>query len=82
MNVPSLKLVFDRKKQATNTKEASVEFLICYKYKKKYIATGVRLHEKEWKPDLHVVGRVDAPELNELLNKQIFMLDPKTLRLL
>lgn len=71
MKVPSIKLVFDRKKVATNTKEASVEFLICHEYKKKYIATGVRLHDKEWKPDLHVVGRVDAPELNELLNKQI-----------
>jgi len=71
MKVPSIKLVFDRKKVATHIKEASVEFLICHEYKKKYIATGVRLHDKEWKPDLHVVGRVDAPELNELLNKQI-----------
>lgn len=71
MKVPSIKLIFDRKKVATATKEASVEFLICHEYKKKYIATGVRLHDKEWKPDVHVVNRVDAPELNELLNKQI-----------
>lgn len=71
IKMPAISLIYDRKKKATKTKEASVEIRICHDYKKKYITTGVRLLPKEWNQDAHVVGRVDAPELNETLDKQL-----------
>lgn len=39
--MPSVSLVYDRKKTATRTKAAVVEIRISYDYRKKYISTGV-----------------------------------------
>lgn len=66
MKVPNLTLVYDRKCQATNKKDAVVELRITAENKRKYISTGVKLFPKEWSNG-SVVGRKDWKELNDQL---------------
>ena len=66
MSLPILTLVFDRKKQATNKKPASVELRITHYKTQKYLSTGIRLYAKEWQNGM-VVRRDDAAELQETL---------------
>ena len=67
MGNPILTLVYDRKKMASRTKEASVELRITYERKQRYVATGVRLLPKHWKNG-QVRDRIDAYELQETLD--------------
>lgn len=64
--MPSVSLVYDRKKTATRTRAAVVEIRISYDYRKKYISTGVKVLPKEWRNGM-VTGRLDAIELNKAL---------------
>lgn len=64
--MPSVSLVYDRKKTAARTKAAVVEIRISYDYRKKYISTGVKVLPKEWRNGM-VTGRLDAIELNKAL---------------
>ena len=64
--MPSLSLVYDRKKTGGRNKEAVVEIRISYDYRKKYISTGVKVLPKEWHNGM-VTGRPDAIELNKAL---------------
>ena len=66
MILPTFKFVYDRKKTATSTKEASVELRISHERKSKYISTGIRLLPKHWRG--YVTNRADAAELNEALD--------------
>ena len=67
MGNPILTLVYDRKKTASRTREASVELRITYERKQRYLATGVRLLPKHWKNG-QVRDRIDAYELQETLD--------------
>lgn len=67
MILPSLTFVYDRKKVATTTKEASVELRISHERKSKYMATGIRLLPKHWRGH-YVTNRPDAAELNDALD--------------
>ena len=62
-----LVFVYDRKKKSTNKRPASVELRLTLERKTKYMSTGIRLLPKEWQRGT-VVNRMDAAELNELLN--------------
>ena len=69
---PILQFVFDRKKQASTNKEGSVELRITFERKQKYITSGVRVLKKQWhKGTRTVIGRFDAAELNETLEKLV-----------
>lgn len=61
-----LAFVYNRKGNASKTKEATVELRITYERKQKYIATGIRLLPKHWKRGV-VVNRMDAAEINRAL---------------
>lgn len=67
MIVPILVFVYDRKKKSSNKRPASVELRLTLERKTKYMSTGIRLLPKEWQRGT-VVNRMDAAELNELLN--------------
>ena len=68
MGTPTLKLLFDRNKRASKTKEGSVELRIGFERKKKYATTGVRVFPREWR-DGRVVNRLDAVELQRTLDE-------------
>lgn len=60
------KLIFDRRKTASRTREGYVEVRVTIDRVTKYISTGVRVHKNEWSTD-RVVNRQDADTLNERL---------------
>jgi len=60
------KLIFDRRKTASRTREGYVEVRVTIDRVTKYISTGVRVHKNEWATD-RVVNRQDADVLNERL---------------
>ena len=62
MKLPTIKFVFNRRKNATKKHPASVELRIGQGLKCKYLATGIRLLPKEWGHD-RVTNRPDYMEL-------------------
>jgi site-specific recombinase XerD len=60
--------VYDRRKRASSVKYGTVELVVTFERKRKYITTGIRLYPKEWRGG-HVVGRIDAMELNDSLDR-------------
>lgn len=71
MKIPTVKLVFDRKKVATKKKKGLVQMQILYERKRKWSATGVYLYKGQWDDIKWVVNRTDMFELNEFLRKQV-----------
>ena len=67
MKQPTLRIVFDRKKQATKEKKALVQIEVVWERKKKYISTGVKLCKNEWNDVMWCVNRFDMEEINERL---------------
>ena len=67
MGTPIFKLVFDRKKRASNIKEGSIELRITYNRVQRFITTGVRVLPRQWKAD-RIVNRMDAFELQQTLD--------------
>ena len=60
------KLIFDRRKTASRTREGYVEVRVTIDRMTKYISTGVRVYKNEWAAD-RVVNRKDAHALNDRL---------------
>ena len=60
------KLIFDRRKTASRTREGYIEVRVTIDRTTKYISTGVRVCKNEWATD-RVVNRRDAETLNERL---------------
>ena len=60
------KIVFDRRKMASRTREGIIEIRVIIDRKAIYLSTGVRVHKNEWATD-RVVNRQDADILNERL---------------
>lgn len=68
MGTPTLKLMFDRNKRASKTKEGSIELRIGFDRKKKYATTGVRVFPREWRNG-RIAHRLDAIELQRTLDE-------------
>ena len=62
----TIKVIFDRRKTASRTREGYIEVRVTIDRTTKYISTGVRVHKNEWATD-RVVNRQDADTLNERL---------------
>ena len=60
------KLIFDRRKTDSRTREGYVEVRVTIDRMTKYISTGVRVYKNEWAAD-RVVNRRDAQALNDRL---------------
>lgn len=65
MKYPTTRFVFDRKKTATEKKDALIQIEVLLESKKKYITTGVRVYKGQWSAKTHVTGRDDMITLNE-----------------
>ena len=63
---PKLTFVFDRKGNASKTKEGVVELVISYNGVRRYFSTGVWVYPQEW-ANGSVVGRMDWKILNDQL---------------
>lgn len=67
MGTPIFKLLFDRRKRASNSKEGAIELRITYNRIQRFATTGVRVLPKQWKNGF-IVNRLDAPELQHTLD--------------
>ncbi|MBR1879156.1 MAG: site-specific integrase [Prevotella sp.] len=70
IKTPLLAYIYNRYGKATSNKEAVVELRITYERRQKYISTGIWLLPKHWRNG-SVVNRVDAIQLNQMLDKLI-----------
>ena len=60
------KIVFDRRKMASRTREGIIEIRVIIDRKAIYLSTGVRVHKNEWAAGM-IVNRPDAEVLNQRL---------------
>jgi len=67
MGTPQVTLVYNRRKKEG---EASIEIRITYEMKQKYISTGIKVKNEEWKNG-EIVERSDAIQLNKELSRQV-----------
>lgn len=69
---PKISVVFDYKKQATDTTPGTVWVRIYHsRTDRDYISTGVRVLRTEWSDQYHVIRRADAPQLNRMIQDQV-----------
>lgn len=68
MKYPTLRVVFDRKKLATQEKKGLVQIEIMHDGKRKWVSTGVKAYAGQWKDKCMVCMRPDALELNDQIN--------------
>lgn len=71
MKIPSVRLVFDRKKVATKKVKGLVQIEVLYERKRKWISTGVKVYSDQWETRKWVVKSVDSAELNDKLTHQV-----------
>ena len=62
-----IRVLFDRKGQATNKKTALVQLEIRYDKERKFLSTGVKVYKGQFKNG-RIVGREDADSLNDKIN--------------
>ena len=68
MDYPTVKVVFDRKHEATKQKTGLVQIEVLYQRKRTYFSTGVKVYAGQWRDKAMVVSRMDAFELNERIS--------------
>lgn len=69
MRVPKVKLVYDRRHQATPEKEGAVDLRVCFDCKQKFLSTGVKVYPRQWDNKNECVKlRNDATSLNKALS--------------
>lgn len=73
-NRPTIRLVFDRKNQATKStakerKAGLVQIEVMHQRKRRYISTGVKVYTDQWRQnhEQHVVGSVYADQYNNTI---------------
>lgn len=69
-DIPTARVVFDRKHVATQEKRGLVQIQITYKRKRRWVSTGVKVLKGQWR-DGRVVKRTDAAELNEWIGRSV-----------
>lgn len=67
MNTIQIRVLFDRKGQATSKKTALVQLEVRYNKERKFIGTGVKVYKGQFKNG-RIVGRADADTLNDKIN--------------
>ena len=67
---PTISVVFNRRKAATDTKKASVEIRVCHNYQQKYISTGIMLYAYQWKKG-KIVNCPDLIQISQTLDKML-----------
>lgn len=67
MKTIQVRVLFDRKGQATSKKAALVQLEVRYNKERKFIGTGVKVYKGQFKNG-RIVGRTDADTLNEKIN--------------
>lgn len=69
MNIPTIRIKFDRKKKASSSIKGKgvLEFEMYYEGRRKYISTGLSVHPHEWDGN-RIIRHPDSYIMNKLLN--------------
>ena len=65
-SVPTIRVIFDRRKTAAAVKKASVEIEVYYNRERTRISTGVSVLKQQWRDGM-VVNHPEAQQLNETI---------------
>lgn len=71
MRIPTVRLVFDRKKVATKKKKGLVQMEVCYERKRKWIGTGIKVYSDQWDDRKYVINSTNMTEYNEYLRNRV-----------
>lgn len=69
MIYPTTKIVFDRKKVASKTKEGLVQVEVMYRRQRKYYTTGVKVKKNQWSKNGTVTGCLDMMAKNRRIDE-------------
>lgn len=75
MKYPTIRFVFDRKKDATKTKRGLVQIEVTSEGKRKWIGTGVKVYSDQWDDRKKVIRSVDSIQLNAKLDSMKAQID-------
>lgn len=68
MKLPTIRVVFDRKKQASKTTKGLVQIEVSYNRQRKYFGTGIRLFDFQWDNSERVIKHPSSFTYNETIN--------------
>lgn len=69
INIPSIRVIFDRKRLATKKRTGLVQLEITFNKRRKFISTGVKVFIDQWSDRSHVIGRSDMIALNKQIDR-------------
>lgn len=75
MDIPTVRLVFDRKHQASKTHRGLVQIEVRQGGKRKFIGTGVKLLADQWHEGFRVVNHMEALALNARLSALMSLIE-------
>lgn len=67
MKYPTIRFVFDRKKEASRHKKGLVQLVISHQRKRKLISTGIKVYSGQWSEQQMVINCRDAVSFNKVL---------------
>lgn len=75
MNYPTTRIVFDRKRVSSNTKEGLVQLEVLFKGVRRYFSTGVKVTKNRWSRSGKVTGCMDMIVMNRRIDEMKRMVD-------
>lgn len=75
MNYPTTRIVFDRKRVSSNTKEGLVQLEVLFKGVRRYFSTGVKVTKNHWSRSGKVTGCMDMIVMNRRIDEMKRMVD-------
>lgn len=75
MKIPTVRLVFDRKKVATKTNKGLIQIEVLFNGKRKWMSTGIKVYSDQWDNRRWVVNSADMYDVNSNLREQVETLE-------
>lgn len=75
MKIPTVRLVFDRKKVATKTNKGLIQIEVLFNGKRKWMSTGIKVYSDQWDSRRWVVNSADMYDVNSNLREQVETLE-------
>lgn len=75
MKIPTVRLVFDRKKVATKKNKGLIQLEVLYEGKRKWITTGIKVYSDQWDSRRWVINSADMYDVNSNLRDQVQSLE-------
>lgn len=71
MKIPTVRVVFDRKKVATKKNKGLIQIEVLYDRRRKFFSTGIKVYKDQWNDRKWVVNASNSYDLNDGIRKQV-----------